>query len=58
VDGLGASALVCTRKDIVKMSDVGRLRRPVFALGVELRFTSGEAAMLSVLARRSWILGN
>jgi tetraacyldisaccharide-1-P 4'-kinase len=46
---LGASALVCTEKDAVRLPAVA-LPLPVFALRVELEILSGEAAIDALLA--------
>jgi tetraacyldisaccharide 4'-kinase len=50
-DGLGVSAVLCTGKDLVKLS-VDRLgNRPLWAVGIELEFLVGQEALESRLGR-------
>ncbi len=44
-----ADLVLCTRKDLVKLRDVALGDVPVWALGIELRFLTGEEALMGKL---------
>jgi tetraacyldisaccharide 4'-kinase len=50
VQRLGVSAVLCTRKDLVKLSMDRLGDRPLWALGVELQFLAGQKAVEKRLA--------
>ncbi|HEX5498343.1 MAG TPA: tetraacyldisaccharide 4'-kinase, partial [Thermomicrobiales bacterium] len=49
-DGLAIDAVLCTRKDLVKIGDRWRGDRPLWALAGRLEITSGLAALEAALA--------